>query len=77
MILNRVKNYIEPSSLEIHIYKDGVYILNYCEISSFSDNRIDILNDVKKVSILGNKLVISRLKKYEMFISGDIKEVIL
>ena len=72
MILDRIKDYIDPNDLEIHIYKNGVYIVNYTLISSFNDSKIELNN---KISIIGNKLVISRLKKDELFISGDIDEI--
>ena len=75
MILNRLSDYIDPDDLEIHIYKNGIYIVNYTLISSFNDKKIDINKNNKKISIIGNKLVISRVKKYELFISGDIYEV--
>ena len=75
MILNRIKDYVDSSDLEIHIYKYGIYIVNYTLISSFNDNKIEISSNNKKISIIGNKLVISKLKKDELFISGDIYEV--
>ena len=75
MILNRLKEYIDPSDLEIHIYKNGIYVVNHTLISHFNDKKIDIKKDNKIISIIGNKLVISRLKKDELFISGDIYEV--
>ena len=75
MIINRLSDYIDPDDLEIHIYKNGIYIVNYTLISSFNDKKIDIDKNNKKISIIGNKLVISRLKKDELFISGDIYDV--
>ena len=59
MILNRLSDYIDPDDLEIHIYKNGIYIVNYTLISSFNDKKIDIDKNNKKISIIGNKLVIS------------------
>lgn len=75
MILNKLREYIDPTDLEIHIYKDGIYVVNYTLISHFNDTRIDVDKNNKKISIIGNKLVISKLKKDELFISGDIYEV--
>jgi len=75
VILNSLREYIDPSDLEIHIYKDGIYVVNYTLISHFNDKRIDIDKNNKKISIIGNKLIISKLKKDELFISGDIFEV--
>lgn len=75
MILNRLNEYIDPNDLEIHIYKNGIYVINYTLISSFNDKKIEITKNNKKISIIGNKLIISKLKKDELFISGDIYEV--
>ena len=70
MLFNELRNYIDSNDLEIHMYKNGIYIINYKVISSFNDGRIE-LND-KKISIEGNKLVVTKLKKDELFISGNI-----
>ena len=75
VILNKLREYVDPSDLEIHIYKNGIYVVNYTLISGFNDKKIDIDKNNKKISIIGNKLVISKLKKDELFISGDIYEV--
>ena len=75
MILNRLREYVDPTDLEIHIYKNGIYVVNYTLISGFNDKKIDINKNNKKISIIGNKLVISKLKKDELYISGDIYEV--
>ena len=74
--LDRIKNYIESKDLEIHIYKKGIYIVNYAVIANFSDNKIEIKNN-KAITIIGNNLVITKLQKDELFISGDIKELLL
>lgn len=75
MILNKLREYIDPTDLEIHIYKNGIYVVNYTLISGFNDKKIDIDKNNRKISIIGNKLVISKLKKDELYISGDIYEV--
>lgn len=77
MILERFKDYIDSNKLEIHIDDSGIYVLNYKKILSFLDSKIIITDNIKNVSIIGNKLVISKLKKEELYITGDIYEVIL
>lgn len=77
MILERFKNYIDSNKLEIHIDDLGIYVLNYKKILSFLDTKIVITDNIKNVSIIGNKLVISKLKKEELYITGDIYEVVL
>ena len=75
MVINKLKEYIDPTDLEIHIYKNGIYVVNYTLISHFNDKRIDIDKNNKKISIIGKELIISKLKKDELYISGDIYEV--
>ena len=75
MILDNLREYIDSADLEIHIYKTGIYVVNYTLISHFNEKRIDIDKNNKKISIIGNKLIISKLKKDELYISGDIYEV--
>lgn len=77
MILERFKDYIDSNKLEIHIDDLGIYVLNYKKILSFLDTKIIITDNIKNVSIVGNKLVISKLKKEELYITGDIYEVVL
>lgn len=77
MILERFKDYIDSNKLEIHIDDSGIYVLNYKKILSFLDSKIIITDNIKNVSIIGNNLVISKLKKEELYITGDIYEVIL
>ena len=77
MILERFKDYIDSNKLEIHIDDLGIYVLNYKKILSFLYTKIIITDNIKNVSIIGNKLVISKLKKEELYITGDIYEVVL
>jgi sporulation protein YqfC len=77
VILDRFKDYIDSKKLEIHIDDLGIYILNYKKILSFLDTKIIITDNIKNISIIGNKLVISKLKKEELYITGDIYEVVL
>lgn len=77
MILERFKDYVDSNKLEIHIDDLGIYVLNYKKILSFLDSKIIITDNIKNVSIIGNKLVISKLKKEELYITGDIYEVVL
>ena len=77
MILERFKDYIDSNKLEIHIDDLGIYVLNYKKILSFLDTKMIITDNIKNVSIIGNKLVISKLKKEELYITGDIYEVVL
>ena len=76
-MLNKLRNFIEPSSLEVHIYNSGVHVLNYSIISNFTSKKVDLKSNNKNVSAIGEDLVISRLQKDEIFITGNISEVLL
>ena len=75
MLLNRLREYIEPINLEMHIYTNGIYIINYTLISNFTDKKIIIEGKKEKITIMGNNLVIKKLEKYELFISGMIDSI--
>lgn len=75
MLLNRLREYIEPINLEIHIYTNGIYIINYTLISNFTDKKIIIEGKKEKITIMGNNLVIKKLEKDELFISGMIDSI--
>lgn len=77
MILDRFKDYVDNDKLEIHIYESCVYLINYTLVSNFSNSKIELKKNDKKISILGNNLIISKLKKEEILITGDIYEVVL
>ena len=70
-MFNKINNYIDPKDMEIYISRNGIYISNYNNIVCFNDNKIVL----DKVSILGSKLVIKRLKKDELFICGNIDNI--
>ncbi len=72
MLLNKLKNYIDSNELEMHIYMDGIYVINYKLISIFNDKKIKFSN----ITISGSKLIISRLRKDELFISGNIDSIL-
>lgn len=75
MLLNRLREYIEPINLEMHIYTNGIYIINYTLISNFTDKKIIIEGKKEKITIMGNNLVIKKLEKDELFISGMIDSI--
>ena len=75
MLLNRLREYIEPINLEMHIYTNGIYIINYTLISNFTDKKIIIEGKKEKLTIMGNNLVIKKLEKDELFISGMIDSI--
>ena len=60
MLLNRLREYIEPINLEMHIYTNGIYIINYTLISNFTDKKIIIEGKKEKITIMGNNIVIKK-----------------
>ena len=61
--------------MEIHIYNNGIYVVNYNIVTNFNDSKIELKGSNKNISISGNKLIISKLKKDELFICGNIEVI--
>ena len=74
-MLDRLKCYIDPKEMEIHIYNSGIYVVNYNIVTNFNDSKIELKGSNKNISISGNKLIISKLKKDELFICGNIEVI--
>ena len=74
-MLDGLKCYIDPKEMEIHIYNSGIYVVNYNIVTNFNDSKIELKGSNKNISISGNKLIISKLKKDELFICGNIEVI--
>ena len=79
MILLNIKesivNYLYDREDVICIYEKSTYIFNYKNLESFSEKRIVVNLKNKKISIIGNNLIINRITKEELLIQGNIQSV--
>ena len=71
-IARDVREYLFRNELEIRIYLDKVNIVNYKKLGDITDTSISIYHDKGKVTVVGKKLVLSRLLNNEILIMGDI-----
>ena len=52
-------------------------IINYIEIKEISENNICIILNNKKLIVNGSNLLVKKLDKYEVLITGIIEKVIV
>jgi sporulation protein YqfC len=74
-VLSKISDYVYEKGVEIHIYKDKVNIVNYIDISDFNNNKVKVKHSDGIVTIIGQKLVVSKLINDEILISGEIKQI--
>lgn len=72
-----INNLVDSKRLEIHYENGRLYVVNYNEVIDFTSKKIVFSSTDGNISIVGEKLVISKLLSKEMVISGDINNIIL
>jgi len=73
--MGNFKNYILELEFKITITDNKVDILNYASIEHFDSNKIMVKYQNKLIVINGNNLVVSRLLKDEVLITGNITNI--
>lgn len=68
-------NYLNNKDLEINIINNKLYVINYTNVDSFSREKIKLKYEKGIIIVNGDKLVISKLLKDEILISGEIKSI--
>ncbi|MBQ9853997.1 MAG: YabP/YqfC family sporulation protein [Bacilli bacterium] len=74
-IKSKLENYLYDNEYKIIIKNNSINICNYTEIIDFDVNKIVIKNKDKKISIEGKNLIISKMLKEEVLITGIIKNI--
>lgn len=75
MDFNKLRTYILEQEFEIKIIHNRIDIVNYESIGHFDSNKIIVKHKEGSVVIHGSQLVISKLLKDEVLITGEIKNV--
>lgn len=75
MDFNKLRTYILEQTFEIRIINKSINIVNYESIGHFDSNKIIVRHSDGSVIINGNNLVISKLLKDEVLITGKIKKL--
>ena len=71
-IVHKFRDYILESELKITILENRVDIVNYTEIGHFDSNKIIVYSDSGYITIKGKDLVVTKLLKDEVLITGLI-----
>ena len=71
-IMNRLDNYLSDREYRIIVKDNEINIVNYDEIIDFTLEKISVKYKNKIITIEGKKLVISKMVKDEVLITGDI-----
>ena len=74
-MLNRIYNFIDDNEFRIPLYDDKIHFINFKKIISLENNYISLTGKNKKIVITGNNLLLNKLLKDEMLISGTINKI--
>jgi sporulation protein YqfC len=74
-LLDKLRDYVDDNELVVHVYRNKLNIVNYQEIAHFSNSKIIIKHSKGSVTIIGSKLVVSKLIDNELLVNGDIKTI--
>lgn len=71
-IINNFRSFLLEDNFEIHIYKNKIDILNYTSMGHFDSNKIIVYSDSGYITIKGKDLVVTKILKDEVLITGLI-----
>ena len=74
-VIDKFRNYILEEEFKITVLNNKVNISCYQKIDHFDSNKIIVRHENGSVSINGKNLVVSRLLKDELLITGIIKNL--
>lgn len=74
-IVDNIKTYIKEYEFRLTILHNRINVVNYVRVTHFESNEIRILHENGELKILGNSLVITRLMKDELLITGELDKV--
>lgn len=74
-VIHRMRNYLLEEEFEVKIYKGNVNVVNFTELGHFDSNKVNIKGEGIRVSIEGNDLVVSKLLKDEILVTGKINKI--
>ena len=74
-IVNDIKSFLYDKDYFINIYENVVYVFNYLDLLSFSDQEIDLQLEQFKIKINGNNLIIVKMMEKEILVKGNIESL--
>lgn len=75
MHFNDIREYMLEEKFKISYFNKKLDVVNYVKVEHFDSNRISISYKDGVINILGTQLVITRLLKDELVISGLIEKL--
>lgn len=72
---NRIRNYLFEEEFYLTVFPDKVDVLNYKTIGHFDSEKVLLIGEEKMVVIKGKHLVVSKLMKEEVLITGTIESI--
>lgn len=75
MHFNDIKTYMLEEKFKIIYFDKKLDIINYLKVEHFDASKITISYKDGIINVIGTKLVITRLLKDELVISGTIEKV--
>lgn len=74
-LTSKLDKYLEDEDYKISIKKNQINIINFKEIIDFSDNKITLKCDNKRIDVEGKNLIISKMMDDELLIIGNINNI--
>ena len=74
-IKDNIVNFLYDKNYFISLYDNNIFVFNYANLKNFSDRDIDIDFDNFNLLISGKNLLIKKMGKSELLISGDINNL--
>ena len=73
--MKKIREYLNPSGLELHYKNDMLDVTLYDEIILLTDNEIILSKNNKQIVIKGCELTLLKLLDSEVLIKGEIKTI--
>lgn len=74
-VIHRVRNYLLEEEFEIKIYRGNINIVNFTELGHFDSHKVNIVGEGVRTCIEGENLVVSKLLKDEILVTGKINKI--
>lgn len=74
-IYNTIKNFLYDKNYYIAQYDNKIYCCNIKKIIFLSKEKVTLKLENKKIDINGDNLIVEKLTKEEILITGNIKDV--
>ena len=74
-MFRQIKDYITDNEFRLHLFKDSVNVVNYCEIFTIEKTRISLSYKDGILIVRGSNLTLKKMLNNELLICGCIKSI--